>query len=171
MGHLLYLMFRCDFDVMESLERVEKFWDLNAPQDHRFGSSEIKVHFRRKNNRHTHTDRSRESRYYNRLQADEVRCGGESEEEREKSGRSACRRLNGVRCSLLMGPDEALRRLTARSGRGRRRQASHAAGWPAQPLSLLSGSPRSSWSAPAEMAPSVLLVCTLSCPGLSLNCE
>ena len=60
MGHLLYLIFRCDFDVMENLERVEKFWDLNTPQDHRFGSSEIKVHFRRKNNRHTHTDRSRE---------------------------------------------------------------------------------------------------------------
>ena len=28
MGHLLYLMFRCDFDVMESLEEFE---DLNTP--------------------------------------------------------------------------------------------------------------------------------------------
>ena len=27
-GHLLYLMFRCDFDVMESLE---EFGDLNKP--------------------------------------------------------------------------------------------------------------------------------------------
>ena len=25
MGHLLYLMFRCDFDVMESLESLEEF--------------------------------------------------------------------------------------------------------------------------------------------------
>ena len=28
MGHLLYLMFRCDFDVMESLKSLEKFGDL-----------------------------------------------------------------------------------------------------------------------------------------------
>ena len=25
MGHLLYLMFRCDFNVMESLESLEEF--------------------------------------------------------------------------------------------------------------------------------------------------
>ena len=25
MGHLLYLMFRCDFDVMESLENLEEW--------------------------------------------------------------------------------------------------------------------------------------------------
>ena len=25
MGHLLYLMFRCDFDVMENLKSLEKF--------------------------------------------------------------------------------------------------------------------------------------------------
>ena len=31
MGHLLYLMFRCDFDVMESLENLEKFEYLNTP--------------------------------------------------------------------------------------------------------------------------------------------
>ena len=31
MGHLLYLMFRCDFDVMESLENLEEFGDLNTP--------------------------------------------------------------------------------------------------------------------------------------------
>ena len=29
MGHLLYLMFRCDGDVMENLEFL---WDLNTPQ-------------------------------------------------------------------------------------------------------------------------------------------
>ena len=33
MGHLLYLMFRCDFDVMENLESLEKFRDLNTPMD------------------------------------------------------------------------------------------------------------------------------------------
>ena len=27
MGHLLYLMFRCDFDVIESLE---EFWEVNT---------------------------------------------------------------------------------------------------------------------------------------------
>ena len=31
MGHLLYLIFRCDFDVMESLIFVGGFWDLNGP--------------------------------------------------------------------------------------------------------------------------------------------
>ena len=31
MCHLLYLMFRCDFDVMENLESLEKFGDLNTP--------------------------------------------------------------------------------------------------------------------------------------------
>ena len=30
MGHLLYLMFRCDFDVMENLENLEEFGDLNT---------------------------------------------------------------------------------------------------------------------------------------------
>ena len=30
MSHLLYLMFRCDFDVMESLE---EFGDLNTPKE------------------------------------------------------------------------------------------------------------------------------------------
>ena len=29
MGYLLYLMFRCDFDVMESLESLEKFGEVN----------------------------------------------------------------------------------------------------------------------------------------------
>ena len=29
MGHLLYLMFRCDFDVMENLE---KFWRRTQPK-------------------------------------------------------------------------------------------------------------------------------------------
>jgi len=28
---LLYLMFRCDFDVMESLENLEKLGELNSP--------------------------------------------------------------------------------------------------------------------------------------------
>ena len=32
MSHLLYLMFRCDFDVMENLESLEEFGDLNTPQ-------------------------------------------------------------------------------------------------------------------------------------------
>ena len=32
MGHLLYLMFRCDFDVMESLDFVGGFGDLNTPK-------------------------------------------------------------------------------------------------------------------------------------------
>ena len=31
MGHLLYLMFRCDFDVMEDLESLEEFGNLNTP--------------------------------------------------------------------------------------------------------------------------------------------
>ena len=31
MGHLLYLMFRCDFDVMENLESLEEFGDVNTP--------------------------------------------------------------------------------------------------------------------------------------------
>ena len=31
MCHLLYLMFRCDFDVMESLESWEEFVYLNTP--------------------------------------------------------------------------------------------------------------------------------------------
>ena len=30
MGHLLYLMFRCDRDVMKSLEFL---WDLNTPKE------------------------------------------------------------------------------------------------------------------------------------------
>ena len=33
MGHLLYLMFRCDFDVMESLDFVGIFGDLNTPNE------------------------------------------------------------------------------------------------------------------------------------------
>ena len=28
MSHLLYLMFRCDFDVMESLENLEELGEL-----------------------------------------------------------------------------------------------------------------------------------------------
>ena len=30
MGHLLYLMFRCDFDVMESLKNLEELEELNT---------------------------------------------------------------------------------------------------------------------------------------------
>jgi len=30
---LLYLMFRCDFDVMESLESLEKFGELNTAME------------------------------------------------------------------------------------------------------------------------------------------
>ena len=30
MGHLLYLMFRCDGDVMENLEILEILWELNT---------------------------------------------------------------------------------------------------------------------------------------------
>ena len=30
MYHLLYLMFQCDFDVMENLESLEKFEHLNT---------------------------------------------------------------------------------------------------------------------------------------------
>ena len=30
MGHLLYLMFRCDFDVMESLESLDELRELNT---------------------------------------------------------------------------------------------------------------------------------------------
>ena len=30
MGHLVYLMFRCDGDVMESLESLEILWELNT---------------------------------------------------------------------------------------------------------------------------------------------
>ena len=30
MSHLLYLMFRCDFDVIEILEFL---WDLNTPEE------------------------------------------------------------------------------------------------------------------------------------------
>ena len=30
MGHLLYLMFRCDFDVMESLKNLEEFGEVNT---------------------------------------------------------------------------------------------------------------------------------------------
>jgi len=34
MDYLLYLMFRCDFDVMESLDVGEGgLWDLNTPRD------------------------------------------------------------------------------------------------------------------------------------------
>ena len=32
MRHLLYLMFRCDVDVMENLEWGEFFWELNTAQ-------------------------------------------------------------------------------------------------------------------------------------------
>ena len=32
MGHLLYLMFRCDFDVMESLESLENLWEVNTAE-------------------------------------------------------------------------------------------------------------------------------------------
>ena len=35
MSHLLYLMFRCDFDVMENLDFVGGFWDLNTPRSFR----------------------------------------------------------------------------------------------------------------------------------------
>ena len=38
MGHLLYLMFRCDFDVMESLENLEEF----GRSEHRPGMKERK---------------------------------------------------------------------------------------------------------------------------------
>ena len=31
MSYLLYLMFRCDFDVMESLDAGVFLWDLNTP--------------------------------------------------------------------------------------------------------------------------------------------
>ena len=31
MGYLLYLMFRCHFDVMESLDVGGFLWDLNTP--------------------------------------------------------------------------------------------------------------------------------------------
>ena len=31
MSHLLYLIFRCDFDVMKNLENLEKFGDLKTP--------------------------------------------------------------------------------------------------------------------------------------------
>ena len=31
MGHLLYLIFRCDFDVMESLENLEKLGTKHSP--------------------------------------------------------------------------------------------------------------------------------------------
>ena len=31
MGYLLYLMFRCDGDVMESLDFGGVLWDLNTP--------------------------------------------------------------------------------------------------------------------------------------------
>ena len=31
MGYLLYLMFRCDFDVMESLDVEGFLWNLNTP--------------------------------------------------------------------------------------------------------------------------------------------
>ena len=31
MSHLLYLMFQCDFDVMESLDFVGGFGNLNTP--------------------------------------------------------------------------------------------------------------------------------------------
>ena len=34
MSHLLYLMFRCDFDVMESLEILEELGELNTATDH-----------------------------------------------------------------------------------------------------------------------------------------
>ena len=30
MDHLLYLMFRCDFDVMESLESLEELEEVNT---------------------------------------------------------------------------------------------------------------------------------------------
>jgi len=30
MGHLLYLMFRCDEHVMKSLESLEILWELNT---------------------------------------------------------------------------------------------------------------------------------------------
>ena len=30
MGHLLYLIFRCDFDVMESLKNLEELGQLNT---------------------------------------------------------------------------------------------------------------------------------------------
>ena len=32
MGHLIYLMFRCDFNVMESLEILEELGELNTVQ-------------------------------------------------------------------------------------------------------------------------------------------
>ena len=32
MSHLLYLIFRCDFDMMENLKSSEKFGDLNTPR-------------------------------------------------------------------------------------------------------------------------------------------
>ena len=31
MNHMLYLMFRYDFDVIENLDFVGWFWDLNTP--------------------------------------------------------------------------------------------------------------------------------------------
>jgi len=30
MGHFLYLMFRCDFDVMENLKNLEEFGEVNT---------------------------------------------------------------------------------------------------------------------------------------------
>ena len=32
MSHLIYLIFRCDFDVMENLNFMGSFWDLNKPE-------------------------------------------------------------------------------------------------------------------------------------------
>ena len=36
MGHLLYLMFRCNFDVMESLKSLEELGELNTAKE-KFG--------------------------------------------------------------------------------------------------------------------------------------
>ena len=40
MDHLLYLMFRCDFDVMKNLENLESLWNLNKPNDSAAGETE-----------------------------------------------------------------------------------------------------------------------------------
>ena len=46
MDHLLYLMFRCDFDVMESLDFVGGFWDLNTPMEWNESAPEtIRFHY------------------------------------------------------------------------------------------------------------------------------